>query len=435
MTYHSTPLRIAIAGLGTVGGTTLHLLQKHAEIYAARCKRPVQVVAVSARDKTKHADKALEGIRWENDPIALATADDVDLVVETIGGSEGTAKALVESALASGKNVVTANKALLAEHGMALAQLAEKHNVTLAYEAAVAGGIPIVKTLREGLAANEVKKVVGILNGTSNFILSHMQDLGSDFEEALEEASRLGYAEADPSFDIDGIDAAQKLSLITSLAFGCRPNYQKIYVEGIRHINKLDMYSAAELGYNIKLLGITHRTANGAIEQRVHPCMLPANSPVGVDDVYNAIVVEGDAVGRLMIEGRGAGGGPTASSIIADICDIARGVSYPVFTVAQSDLKDASFVPMEQLRSAYYMRLAVQDETGVVSDVTRILGDEGISLRSFIQHSHQPEEAVQLLLTTHVTIEAAMNHAIERLANLPAVTQPPTIIRIEEFEE
>jgi homoserine dehydrogenase len=414
------PLRIAIAGLGTVGAAVFKLVQQQSV--------PVQIVAISARDKTKDRGLNLAGVRWESDPLALASATDVDVIIETIGGSEGAAKDLVEAALANGKDVVTANKALLAVHGEMLAKLAEQHSRMLAFEAAVAGGIPVIKTLREGLAANAYEKIIGILNGTSNYILWRMENEGFTFEEALAEATQLGYAEADPSYDIDGIDTAQKLSLLTALAFGCAPAVAAIPIEGIRNLSHLDMYFADELGYTIKLLGIACRHADGRIEQRVHPCMLPADSPIGVDDVFNAIVIEGEPVGRITLEGRGAGGGPTASAVVADVLDIARGNRYLPF----GKVTAAKFVPNDELTSAWYLRLAVKDEPGVLADVTRIFAEEKISLLSFLQHSHQPEQAVQLVLTTHVTQEAAMRRAIAKIDALASVTEKPTAIRIEE---
>lgn len=413
-------LRIGIAGLGTVGAATFNLIREQS--------LPLEIVAVSARDKSKDRGLDLSNVRWENDPMALATASDIDVVVETIGGAEGVAKALVEEALAAGKDVVTANKSLLATHGKSLAALAEKNGKMIAYEAAVAGGIPVIKTLREGLAANRFEKVIGILNGTSNFILTKMEEEGINFETALAEATRLGYAEADPSYDIDGIDTAQKLSLLAALAFNCEPDFAAIPIEGIRNLSHLDMYFAGELGYNIKLLGVAVRRTDGSIERRVHPCMLPANSPVGVGGVFNAIVVDGSAVGRVTLEGRGAGGGPTASAVVADILDIARGNRYLPF----GKINAAKFVPNDEFTSAWYLRLAVKDESGVLADVTRIFADEKISLLSFLQHSHQPEEAVQLVLTTHITQEAAMRRAMAKIAALPSVTEKPTAIRIEE---
>ena len=426
-------LRIAVAGLGTVGASTVKLIQDHAELLESRCGRAVQVVAVSSRDKAKNRGFDLSRMRWEEDATTLATAADVDVLVETIGGSEGVARETVERALRAGKHVVTANKALMAIHGLELAKLAEASNVMLAYEAAVAGGIPIVKTLREGLAANDIRKVVGILNGTSNFILTMMQNEGVSFNEALGEATRLGYAETDPSFDIDGMDTAQKLAIITALTFGCEPDYEAVHIEGIRHISKTDMHFAAELGYNIKLLGIASREADGKIEQRVHPCMLPANSPIGVDDVYNAIVVEGSAVGRVTLEGRGAGGGPTASSIVADIADIARGYRFHPFNVPAGRLVKAQFIPISDLTSAYYLRLKVVDRPGVLSQITSLFGEQEISMRSFMQQASRPDEAVELVITTHRTQERAMNRALEKLMQLTSIKEPPRMIRIEEM--
>jgi homoserine dehydrogenase len=424
------PLRIAIAGLGTVGGTVVSLVQEQAAMLARLSGREITIVAVSARDKHKNRGVDLQTIRWEENPLALAAAADVDVVIETIGGSGGTAFALVEAALKAGKDVITANKALLAEHGVYLASLAEQNQAMLAFEAAVAGGIPIVKTLREGLAANRYERIIGILNGTSNFILTQMENEGSTFEEALAEATRLGYAEADPSYDIDGIDTAQKLCLLTALAFGCRPDFAAIPIEGVRGISHLDMFFADELGYSIKLLGVASRHPDGRLEQRVYPCMLPADSPIGVDDVFNAIVVEGHAVGRVMLEGRGAGGGPTASAIVADVLDIARGHRYLPFTLPLDSLPVAQFTPIGELMSAWYLRLAVQDKAGVLADVTRIFAEEDISLQSFLQHSHQPQEAVQLVLTTHLTSEMAMQRARAKIEALAAVTEKTHCIRI-----
>ncbi len=431
----SDPLKIGIAGLGVVGSGVAKILIEQAELIAGRAGREIKITRVSARDPYKTRDFPIDGIEWVDDAREVAGADDVDLLVEAIGGSEGIAKEVVEIALGAGKPVVTANKALLAEHGIALAELAEENGVTLAYEAAVAGGIPVVKALREGLAANYIEKVVGILNGTSNFILTHMQNEGSEFEDALAEASRLGYAEADPSFDIDGIDAAHKLSILTALAFGCKPDFHKVHIEGIRHIAKEDMKFAQELGYNIKLLGIARRREDGRVEQCVHPCMLSASSPIGVDDVYNAIVIEGDSVGRSTLEGRGAGGGPTASSVIADIMDIARGVNYPVYRLPLAKLKEIEFVSMDELKSAYYLRLSVLDKPGVLSQVTQIFSDNDISLCSFLQKSRQPEQAVQLVMTTHQTQESHLRKAIDEINALDSVVEKIHLIRIEHFDE
>lgn len=427
----SAPLRIAIAGLGTVGDGTLAILQQNASLLEERCGRALNVVAVSARDKHKPRKANLNGLHWAENALDLASLPEVDMVVELIGGSEGPARALVETALRAGKHVVTANKALIAHHGIALAKLAEASGAMFAYEAAVAGGIPIIKSLREGLAANRFQHIAGILNGTCNFILTSMWEQKLDFAVALAEAQRIGFAEADPSFDIDGVDTAHKLAIITSLAYGCPPAIRAVHTEGIRTITLRDMEFADELGYVIKLLGISTRTDAGIL-QRVHPCMLPKLSNVGrVGGGYNGIIVEGDSVGRITFEGAGAGAGPTASSVVGDIVDIARGANYKPFTLAVDALKALPLAAMDTLRTSYYVRLAVVDKPGVLAAVTGILRDEGISLRSFLQHSHAPGEPVQIVLTTHETLELAMRQALDAIASLDTALEPPHMIRIE----
>ena len=307
------PLKIAVAGLGTVGAGTMKLLFEQARLIERRCGRAITVTAVSARDRNKDRGVSLEGITWYDDPAGMAAEADAGVVVELIGGSEGVAKRLCETAIASGRHVVTANKALLAHHGTALARAAEGAGVTLAYEAAVAGGIPIIKALREGLAANGVNRVYGILNGTCNYILSVMRESGRKFEGVLAEAQSLGFAEADPGFDVDGIDTAHKLAILASVAFGGKLNFDAVYIEGIRNISPLDIRFAEELGFRIKLLGIARMTEHG-VEQRVHPCMVPLNAPIAhIENVFNAVVADGDFVGTTMYEGHGAGAGPTAS--------------------------------------------------------------------------------------------------------------------------
>lgn len=425
------PLRIAIAGLGTVGGGTLAILQNQAELLTLRCGRGLKVVAVSAHNRNKKRDIDVSGLRWVDDPIALASDPEIDVVVEMIGGADGVAKTLVETALANGKSVVTANKALIAHHGVALAVLAEKAGAVLAFEAAVAGGIPIIKTLRDGLAANNFSRVMGILNGTCNYILTSMWETKRDFVEVLKEAQTLGYAETDPSFDVDGIDSAHKISILTSLAYGCAPSIKNVYIEGISHISLRDMKFADELGYTIKLLGIAVQMQSG-IQQRVHPAMVTKDSMLGtVQGVYNAVLVEGDCVGRVFLEGRGAGAAPTGSSVVADIMDIARGVKYKPFTLPVSALSKANFVGMERLQSSYYLRLAVADKSGVLAEVTDIFKRHNISLRSFLQHSHAPNENVQLVLTTHETNESEMLAAIAEVSKLSSVREQPFMIRIE----
>jgi len=425
------PLSVAVAGLGTVGAGLLKLLADNASVVSARAGRPIAVTAVAARDRTRDRGVSLAGLRWFDDPVALATEPSIDVVVEAIGGSEGPARALVEAALAAGKPVVTANKALLAVHGAELAATAERVGVALGFEAAVAGGIPVIKALREGLAGNHITRVAGILNGTCNYILTVMRERGREFAEVLAEAQKLGYAETDPSFDIDGIDAAHKLAILAALAFGRPVDFGAVHVEGIRRISALDIAFATELGYRIKLLGLARRTEAG-IEARVHPCMVREAAPIArVDGVFNAVVAEGDFVGRIMLEGRGAGAGPTASALAADLIDIARGRTTPVWGAASEALNDAPSVPMGAHVGTYYLRLMVVDRPGVIADVTAALRDEGISLESMLQRGRSPGEAVPVVLVTHETREAAMVAVLARIAALDAVLEDPAMIRIE----
>jgi homoserine dehydrogenase len=376
---------------------------------------------------------ALEGVNWHQDAVALAADPAVEVVVEVMGGSEGAARALVEAALAARKPVVTANKALLATHGVALAKLVESTNGTLAYEAAVAGGIPAIKALREGLAANRIARVAGILNGTCNYILTEMRMKGLPFDAVLKTAQELGYAEADPSFDIDGVDAAHKLAILAALAFGRPVDLASLHIEGIRHVSALDIALAGELGYRIKLLGIASRE-EGGVTARVHPCMVPASSPIAsVEGVVNAVMAEGDAVGRVVLQGRGAGAGPTASAVVADLVDIARGRRAPLWGADSATLDASPALPMSRHRGATYLRLMVLDEPGVIADVTGILRDAKISLESMLQRGRAPGEPVPVVLVTHECEEAAMDAALARIAALPTVVEPPARIRIEEM--
>jgi homoserine dehydrogenase len=327
--------------------------------------------------------------------------------------------------------VVTANKALLAVHGTMLAQAAEASGVGLGFEAAVAGGIPVIKALREGLAGNRISRVAGILNGTCNYILTVMRDEGKDFAEVLADAQALGYAEADPTFDVDGIDAAHKLAILAALAFGRRVDFAAVHVEGIRRINALDISFADELGYRIKLLGIAEETPAG-VEMRVHPAMVPkAALLASVDGVFNAVLAQGDFVGQVFLQGRGAGAGPTASAVVADLIDIARGTKIPVWGAAGAQLGSGPAVPISRHHGAYFLRLMVVDQPGVLADVTAILRDHGVSLASMLQHGRKPSEAVPIVLVTHETEEAAIDKAIARIAKLEAVLEPPALIRIE----
>jgi homoserine dehydrogenase len=426
-----TPLRIGIAGLGTVGAGVVRLLHDNAALITARAGRPIVVTSVSARDASRDRGVSLAGLTWHNDPQALAADENVDIVVELIGGSDGPAKRLIERAIAAGRSVVTANKALIAIHGTALAHSAETAGVTLAFEAAVAGGIPAIKALREGLASNRIERIAGILNGTCNYILTTMREERRDFAEVLADAQALGYAEADPAFDIDGVDAAHKLSILAALAFGQPANFAAVHIEGIRRVSALDITFAEELGYRIKLLGIARRTADG-VETRVHPAMVDKNALLAsVEGVFNAVLIDGDFAGSVFLQGRGAGAGPTASAVVADLIDIARGNSIPVWGTAQSALSPSRAVPISQHIGAYYLRLMVVDQPGVLADVTAILRDHHISLESMLQHGRKPGEAVPIVLVTHETVEAAIGAAISRIAALDVVLEPPALIRIE----
>lgn len=426
------PLRIAIAGLGTVGAEVARIVIERDELIAARCGRALQLVAVSARDRNRDRGLDLSGCAWFDDAAEMARDADADVVLELIGGEDGVAKAVCENAIAAGRHVVTANKALLAVHGTALARAAESARVGLGYEAAVAGGIPVIKALREGFAGNRLRSIHGILNGTCNYILTTMRETGRDFDDVLAEAQELGYAEADPTFDVDGIDAAHKLALLASVAFGSEVDFDNVHVEGIRHVSADDIAFAEELGFRIKLLGIASETDEG-IEQRVHPCMVSMAAPLAhVEGVFNAVVAEGDAVGTSVLQGRGAGAGPTASAVISDIADIARGVILPVFSVPASQLTPARPVSIDRRVGPYYVRLTVVDRPGVIADVAAALRDEEVSVESLIQRGRSPD-AVPVVITVHDAEEAAMQRALARIAALDSVVEPPCMIRIEDL--
>jgi homoserine dehydrogenase len=418
---------VGVAGLGTVGAGLLSFLSEHPDFAPAGGR--ATVTGVSARSRSRPRPFDIAGLPWFDDPVALATSPDTDVFVELIGGSDGPAKAAVEAALNAGKPVVTANKALMARHGTALALRAEEKGASLAFEAAVAGGIPVIKTLREGLAANTFTRIYG----TCNYSLTTMRESRRDFADVLAEAQKLGYAEADPGFDIDGIDAAHKLAILSSVAFGSAVDFDGIHVEGIRHISALDIEFAADLGYRIKLLGLARLTERG-IEQRVHPCMVPRATPIAhVDGVFNAVVAEGNFAGRVLLQGRGAGAEPTASAVVADLLDIAAERRTPTFAVPASALRKLPASPMLHHEGAYYVRLMVVDRPGVIADITAALRDEQVSLESMIQRGRAPGEAVPVVLTTHITEEAAMRRALDRIAGLDTVLEPPRMIRIEDL--
>jgi homoserine dehydrogenase len=426
-------LRVGVAGLGTVGAGTVRVLQTHAALLAARAGREIKITEVSAKSRGKDRGIALDAYRWHDDPRALAESNEVDVVVELIGGADGVAGEVVRSAMAHGKHVVTANKALIAHHGTELALAAEKAGVSLAFEAAVAGGIPIVKALREGLAANKLSRVYGILNGTCNYILTTMRASGREFADVLAEAQKLGYAEADPAFDIDGVDTAHKLAILTSLAFGTEVNFKAVHTEGIREVSALDIQFADELGYRIKLLGIARRTENG-IEQRVHPCMIREALPIAhIDGAFNAVVADGDFVDTTMYEGRGAGAGPTASAVVADLVDVARGPRVPAFAVPAGALETLKPAPMAAHRGSYYVRFMVVDRPGVFAEIAGALRDHAVSMEAILQHGRAPGEKVPVVLTTHETEEAAMQATLAAIVQAGAVVEPPRMIRLEAF--
>src|SRR5437660_4219155 len=376
------PLKVGLAGLGTVGATVVRLIARQRDALAARCGRPIEVVAVTARSRAKDRGLDMSGLRWVETPVLLAKDPGIDVFVELMGGEGDPAKSAVEAALAAGKSVVTANKALLARHGVALAALAERHHVALNFEAAVAGGIPIVKTLREGLIGNQLARVYGILNGTCNYILTRMGQEKLSFAECLKDAQRLGYAEADPTFDVEGFDTAQKLAIVASLAFGTRVNPDAVYVEGISSITPEDLDAADALGYRVKLLGVAMRTEQG-IEQRVHPTMVPRESAIAqVMGVTNALSIDADGIAPITLVGPGAGGEATASSVVADLCDIARGMRTATFGRPVARLAECRQAPMQRHEGGYYIRLLALDRPGTFATIARYLADENISLDS-----------------------------------------------------
>lgn len=433
-------LRTGIAGLGTVGAGVVKILAARGEHLAAACGRPIEIAAVSARDAKKDRGVDLSRLRWESDPLALAHADDIDVVVELIGGSEGVARDLVEAALRAGKHVVTANKALIAHQGTALARLAEAKGVALNYEAAVAGGIPIVKTMRESLAANEIRSIHGILNGTSNYILTEMETTGRDFADVLKDAQDLGYAEADPTFDIGGIDAAHKLAILASLAFGTEVDFANVHVEGIEKISATDIAFAREFGFKVKLLAIAEK-ADGGIVQRVHPALVPEGTPLAaVSGVYNAVAIDGDRVGHLVLEGRGAGEGPTASAVLSDLVDIARGLIVPPFIVPAAKLKAPAKPLMDAHKSSFYLRFLAVDRAGSMAEITRALAQASVSIERIVQRGDTGGKKVSgdgrlpVVFITHETDEGTMARVRALLADHEDVAGTPLVIRIEDGE-
>ncbi len=433
------PVKVGLLGLGTVGCGTYNVLERNAEEIARRAGRGIEVVHASARDLTRERICDTRGIRLSTDPFAVVDDPEVEVVLELIGGYE-PARALVLRAIEQGKHVVTANKALIALHGNEIFERAREKGVMVAFEAAVAGGIPVIKAIREGLAGNSIEWLAGIINGTGNFILTEMRDKGRDFEDVLKEAQALGYAEADPTFDIEGTDAAHKLTILASIAFGIPLQFDKAYTEGITRITREDVTYAAELGYAIKHLGITRRTDTG-IELRVHPTLIPKRRLIAnVDGVMNAVLVYADAVGPTLYYGAGAGADPTASAVVADLVDVVRTLTsdpehrVPHLAFQPDALSDLPILPMDAVETAYYLRLRAADRPGVLAEITKIMGDEGISIEAFIQKEPESgaEDATIIMLTQRV-LEGQMNQAIDRIEALDVVSGGVTRIRVESL--
>lgn len=419
------PLRVAIAGLGTVGAGVIRLIETNGDLIARRAGRPIEVVAVSARDRTRDRGVDLSRYPWVDDTAALVHAGDADVVVELIGGSDGPALTLARGTLAAGKSFVTANKAMIAHHGLELAEAAEGKGVALKFEAAVAGGVPVIKGLREGAAANEISQVFGILNGTCNFILSKMEAEGRDFAEVLAEAQALGFAEADPSFDIDGVDAAHKLSILASIAFGTKPAFGAVAVTGIRHVLAADIAEAAALGYRIRLVGVGEAGPHGLF-QRVHPHLVPLDHPLAhVTGSLNAVVAEGNFVGRLFFQGRGAGDGPTASAVVADLIDIARGEFGPPYAMPAALLTAATPERASERRGRAYVRLQVADKVGVLAEIAAAMRDAGVSIESLMQRGANPDGSVLVAIVTHEGPERCVAQALEKLESSASVLGKP----------
>ncbi len=426
----ATPLRIGLAGLGTVGLGVVKIVQQHADLIALRSGRPVVITAVCARDKAKNRDADLSGYAWETDPVALAQRDDVDVFVEVMGGHEGAAKLATEAAIAAGKDVVSANKALLAHHGQALALAAESAGRVIRFEAAVAGGIPVIKALTEGLAGNQIKRVMGVMNGSCNYILTRMQNEGLSYAAVFDAAQQLGYLEADPNLDVGGIDAGHKLSLLASIAFGTQVSFDAVELEGIGAISIDDINLAADMGYRIKLLGVAQMTGRG-LEQRMTPCLVPADSPLGqLQGGTNMVVLEGDSVGQIVLRGPGAGMGPTASAVLSDIVDIARGLRLPTFGQPARTLT-APIAAISSTPASYYLRMTLLDKPGALAKIATCLGDAGVSIDQMRQYGHEGDNAT-VLIVTHKATRADIDHATSRFGATGVMVGNPVALRIEE---
>lgn len=424
------PLRVAMAGLGTVGAGVVKLLAANRDLISRRAGRPIDIVAVSARNRSRDRGVDLGGFEWVDDPVELAAHPSADVIVELIGGSDGPALALAQASTAAGKAFVTANKAMIAHHGLELAAAAERAGLPLKYEAAVAGGIPVIKGLREGAAANEITRVYGILNGTCNYILTTMESEGRDFESVLADAQALGYAEADPGFDIDGIDAAHKLAILASLSFGTRLDFGAVKISGIREVMAGDIAQARALGFRVRLVGLAESGPNGLL-QRVQPCLVPVSHPLAhVAGSMNAVVAEGNYVGRLFFEGRGAGEGPTASAVVADLIDIARGEVGPAFAMPIASLSTPGIADAGSRIGRAYLRFAVADRPGVLAELTAAMRDAGVSIESMIQRGEAPKGGVLVVMTTHEGPERAVTAALEALSGSASLVGIPMMMPI-----
>ncbi len=426
----TSPLRLGIAGLGTVGAGVVRIVQSHPELIAARAGRPVAITAVSARDRNRDRGVDLSTYAWEDDATALAARDDVDVVLELMGGHDGIAKAVLETAIDHGKDVVTANKALLAHHGQALAERAEAHGRVIRFEAAVAGGIPVIKALTESLAGNEITRVMGVMNGTCNYILTRMESAGLPYDTVFQEAADLGYLEADPQLDVGGIDAGHKLSLLAAIAFGTKVDFSGVELEGIGAITIEDIHHAADMGFKIKLLGVAQMTGRG-LEQRMSPCLVPAASPLGqLEGGTNMVVLEGDAVGQIVLRGAGAGAGPTASAVMGDVIDLARGLRLPTFGQPASGLR-AARAARAAVPAPYYLRMRLLDKPGALAKVAKVLDEAAISIDRMRQYDHQDITA-PVLIVTHKTTRAALEEALSGFEATGVVDGDPVAIRIEQ---
>jgi homoserine dehydrogenase len=425
----TTPLRLGIAGLGTVGVGIVRIMQKHAALLELRAGRPIEIVAVSARSKTKDRGVDLSNYAWEDDPVALAKRSDIDVFIEVMGGHEGPAKDATEAAIASGKDVVSANKALLAIHGHALAEAAEDAGHVIRFEAAVAGGIPVVKALTESLAGNEITRVMGVMNGSCNYILTRMEDAGLSYEAVFDEANALGYLEADPELDVGGIDAGHKLALLSAIAFGTQVDFDAVELEGIGSVTIDDIHQAADMGYKIKLLGVAQMTGRG-LEQRISPCLVPDTSPLGqLVGGTNMVVLEGDAVSQIVLRGPGAGEGPTASAVMGDVMDIARGMRVSTFGQPAKTLRKAR-AARAAVSAPYYLRMQLIDKPGALAKVAHALGEAGISIDRMRQYDHKDTTA-PVLIVTHKTTRTAVDEAMADFKATGVVLGYPVAIRIE----